>query len=109
MINTIKCKKCRILLCHNTQFVNIHDLTDGKDCATITEQKLLFINEEAVPEWILSVIKENNWTKGKLHCTDCNTRIGAFDFISGSKCACDNYTLPAIYLIVSKVDVEKNL
>ncbi|PNF35168.1 hypothetical protein B7P43_G08767 [Cryptotermes secundus] len=46
------------------------------------------------------------WVKGRLHCPKCQGRVGAFDFVSGQKCACGLCLLPAVHLIRSKVDQE---
>lgn len=44
------------------------------------------------------------WTKGRLNCPNCEARVGSFDFVSQSTCACGTSVLPAVHLVKSKVD-----
>ncbi|KAF2892713.1 hypothetical protein ILUMI_13461 [Ignelater luminosus] len=111
MFSTIKCKKCRHTLLDETEcqslLLNAHNTAVNEDveCSTITDKTLLFLSEDNLPDWVKKSVEEDNWTKGKLMCTHCGARIGAFDFVSGIKCACEGFVLPSVYLIKSKVDV----
>lgn len=44
------------------------------------------------------------WTKGRLNCPNCEARVGSFDFVSQSTCACGLSVLPAVHVVKSKVD-----
>merc|ERR1719357_1672240 len=44
-------------------------------------------------------VQEGGWTKGKLCCPACSTRVGGFDFVSGSTCS------SPVYLTRSRVDL----
>lgn len=35
----------------------------------------------------------------------CETKIGSFDFLSGNKCFCGRFLIPAVQFVKSKVDV----
>merc|ERR1712020_605809 len=52
-----------------------------------------------MPDWILQKVEEAGWTKGRLNCPQCQSRLGGFDFISGA-----DYP---VHLIKSKVDCWK--
>ncbi|CAH0547340.1 unnamed protein product [Brassicogethes aeneus] len=109
----VKCRNCRrniIEDCEN-HLVNAHNLPRNKDhevnCLSITEETNIFLNEENLPLWISNKIQEVNWSKGRLNCTECDARIGGFDFISGHKCECLENPLPPVHFIKSKVDLIK--
>lgn len=115
MYTQAKCKKCRKIIVEKNQsskvFLNAHSepLNDSEtDCPTIADQKVVFLAEEALPEWIMLKIQEAEWCKGRLNCEKCDFRVGGFDFISGSKCGCTKSVLPAVHLIKSKVDLTRN-
>ncbi|KAG7160581.1 E3 ubiquitin-protein ligase RNF180-like [Homarus americanus] len=40
--------------------------------------------------------ERSSWTKGKIHCPGCQARIGSFNFVSGSQCACGSHVLPQV-------------
>ncbi|XP_033229283.1 dual specificity protein phosphatase MPK-4-like [Belonocnema kinseyi] len=42
--------------------------------------------------------------EGKLNCPKCNSKLGAFSWISGCQCPCGSKIAPAFYLVPSKVD-----
>lgn len=120
MLETINCKKCRYTLFDRTEccrcIVNAHSVQlllknnnteDDEKCLTIFEENLLFLKDDEYPEWIRRAIENKNWLKGKLKCKHCDFRIGAFDFTSGSKCACSYSVLPSVYIIKSRVDCKK--
>lgn len=39
-------------------------------------------------------------------CPKCNGRLGSFDFVSGTKCPCGQYVLPAVHVVNGKIDWE---
>lgn len=44
---------------------------------------------------------QGQWTKGKLCCPSCKTRVGGFDFVGSS-----GHSSPSpVYIVRSKVDV----
>lgn len=106
----IKCKKCRKILFENTQsmLLNAHSLPISQEedmCESITQAYNLYIDEECLPIWVKTSIEKGEWSKGKILCPHCNTRIGGFDFISGMKCSCSSSVLPSVHIIKSKVDL----
>lgn len=112
MYSEVKCKKCRKTIINVLQYhdllINAHHqpLSACKsECYTITEQNVVFLTEDTLPEWIMQKVQEAEWSKGRLNCTYCESRLGGFDFISGSKCQCAKNVLPAVHLIKSKVDL----
>ncbi|KAJ8933210.1 hypothetical protein NQ314_014157 [Rhamnusium bicolor] len=113
MYREIKCKNCRKVLFHEMQckhlFINAHHvpLTRSSDGCATTEQNNLFLNEEYLPDWITIRIETEKWSKGRLNCPYCDSRVGGFDFVSGAKCTCSIYVLPSIHIIKSKVDLMK--
>lgn len=110
----IKCKKCRKSIFDKNQtkdlFLNAHNTAVGiclEECASIQEENNIFLNEQFLPQWIILRIEAEKWSKGKLNCPSCDSRIGSFDFVSGQKCNCSSYVLPPIHIIKSKVDLIK--
>jgi len=110
---TLKCKKCRsILVDHNKNCIlNSHcepistpQPRSNQPC----RDKLLetyYLEELELPDWIYSPVTRGNWQKGKLNCPSCDSRVGSFDFISGTKCCCDQFLVPPIRIVRSKVDL----
>lgn len=112
MYKNVKCRKCRQVLfgkdeCSKISNAHNWNVEDSTPCASITEEKLVFLNEDHLPEWVKSVIEAEQWSKGKLNCFHCNYRIGSFDFVSGMKCDCASFILPSVHLIKSKIDIIK--
>ncbi|KAF7286044.1 hypothetical protein GWI33_008347 [Rhynchophorus ferrugineus] len=113
MFYRIKCRKCRklivedshdqklILTCHGIPLGN----TIAQDCSS--EDSVVYLNDDYLPSWIKDKIEEVNWTKSRINCPGCDCRIGAFDFVSGTKCNCKTHMLPATHIIKSKVDLIK--
>ncbi|GAB1866142.1 E3 ubiquitin-protein ligase [Camponotus japonicus] len=64
-----------------------------------------YMTSENVPDWIMNIINQESWTKGKLHCPYCNSRLGSFNFVSNTKCYCDKYVTPPIRIVNSKIDI----
>ena len=46
---------------------------------------------------------QSSWTKGKLHCPSCQTKVGSFDFVG------DNSQISPVHLVKSKVDLYGQL
>lgn len=112
MYTEIKCKKCRKIIINASQCSNIlinahHEpLTVSEaECYTILEQNVVFLTEDSVPKWIKQKIEEAEWSKGRINCVNCESRLGGFDFISGTKCQCEKNVVPSIHLIKSKIDL----
>ncbi|CAH1119566.1 unnamed protein product [Phaedon cochleariae] len=108
----IKCKKCRNLLFNEDDskrlLLNAHNLpvtTVPDICETVNDENTLYLNEEHLPSWITLRIEAEKWSKGRINCLHCDSRIGAFDFISGQKCSCRSNILPPVHIIKSKVDL----
>lgn len=110
----IKCRSCRLILLDSTNtkeslFVCAHNTPcnpfnkSEKDC----DENMIFLNEDSLPNWIQEIIEKHEWSKGRLNCLNCNSRIGSFDFVSGMKCFCDSNVLPPVHLIKSKLDLIK--
>lgn len=64
-------------------------------------------DDDNILPWVLKLVEEGNWCKGKLYCPQCEARIGAFDFIHMIECECRQETIPAIYVVKSKIDHMK--
>ncbi|GJQ84270.1 hypothetical protein Trydic_g2934 [Trypoxylus dichotomus] len=114
MYSSAKCKKCRHVLFDEKDIraalINAHSdiLTEeplSEDCSSIDE--LICLSEDNLPDWVISSIQENNWSKAKINCKHCSARLGSFDFISGAKCACRRFILPPVHLIKSKIDLVR--
>lgn len=107
-MSDIKCKKCRRTLFSDKILVTNHNMsyegTQSDSCSH--KSSVHYLNQELLSDWIVDQLNASEWTKGKIYCPngDCNSRIGSFNFISGSKCQCDSHILPAIHVIKSKVD-----
>lgn len=113
----LKCKMCRALLAMSTtkKFLNGHGQpykihgTIDENCTTIQENSKMFIDDSHLDDpsfWIVNAIEEQHWTKGKLKCPNCSTKIGSFDFIGDDRCQCGMFTQRKVHLTRGKVDVE---
>ncbi|RWS00162.1 hypothetical protein B4U79_05540, partial [Dinothrombium tinctorium] len=108
----IKCRKCRKRLIEKLSVVcTAHGLaidltsTDRDSC----NEQLWFVAENELNsiEWIKQQLDANSWIKGKLVCPyNCGARLGSYDFVHGSKCACNEHVLPSVHLVKSRVDFE---
>lgn len=114
----IKCRKCRTrLLCVQPKdILNAHNEeaclegnVNESNCLTVQERNEIFLLEDNLPEWISKEVETSQWTKGKLKCSGCDSRVGSFDFISGTRCHCSKGVLPSVHLVRSKVDLPLNL
>lgn len=110
----VKCKKCRKTIINSSEcsdlLINAHHeplSASESDCYTVAEQNVVFLTEDTLPEWIMGKVQEAEWSKGRLNCLHCDSRLGGFDFVSGSKCHCTKNVMPAVHLIKSKVDLLK--
>ncbi|XP_018574356.1 E3 ubiquitin-protein ligase RNF180-like [Anoplophora glabripennis] len=112
MYRDIKCKKCRKSILNEGQtkdlFLNAHSspvASPPEECASVQEQSNIFLNEELLPHWIILRIEAEKWSRGKLNCPYCDSKIGSFDFVSGLKCSCSSNFLPPVHVIKSKIDL----
>lgn len=113
-MHELKCRQCRKVILDSAAYsalvVNSHKLPiveSSDDCTLVLNEKEVYLNDDVLPEWILEKIREANWSKGKINCNHCGSRIGSFNFISGAQCICFNYVLPPVHLIKSKLDFVK--
>lgn len=63
-----------------------------------------FLRDENELPWVLESVEEVSWTKGKIYCPKCRSRIGAFNYIQGVQCDCGKFTIPSIWIQKSRVD-----
>lgn len=107
---TFKCRKCRHLLFSNNEICDSHgnplEYNKNKPQICNPPTDVWYLREDLIPFWIKDQVDNSNWTKGKLYCGTCKSRIGSFDFISGSKCYCGSSVLPALHVVSSKVDCQ---
>lgn len=117
MSNEVRCKTCRKLLfdkdmCKdllvNAHNISLNETKNSMECPSMVESHNIFLSEDLLPEWIKTRIESEEWSKGRINCSQCDSRIGAFDFVSGTKCECTKYLLPPVHLIKSKIDLIKN-
>lgn len=108
MDQNIKCKKCRSNLIDYEKIVTEHG-NQTQCLKTNTNTSNIFLMESDYPEWIKLAIKLQNWRKGKIHCPDCNTKIGGFDFIESVNCDCGESKLPEVSFTRSKIDLPLRL
>ena len=117
----VKCRKCRVVLVaksclvdnHNDELFrensNLHH-SSIPHCQSQVKEQVWFINYDEAPQDITSAFDESAWSLGKLNCTKCSARIGAFNFVQPRRCPCGQTNLPPVWLTKSKVDVDtKNL
>ncbi|XP_071544066.1 uncharacterized protein [Panulirus ornatus] len=116
----VQCRKCRRLLLSKDEFcildahgqeyhdaVGITKEESRSGCSSVEEHNCLYLSEDSFPDYILTAVNESSWTKGKIHCPGCGGRLGSFNFVSGSQCACGSHVLPQVHLLRSKVDWMK--
>ncbi|XP_043489154.1 E3 ubiquitin-protein ligase RNF180-like [Polistes fuscatus] len=107
----IRCKHCcknlfqnesfTLLSSHNEDINNIEHTECGGDFI----EHCLYMSMENLPTWIQKIIDQTSWTKGRLNCPFCNTRLGSFNLVIDTKCNCGTCIMPPIRLIRSKLDV----
>lgn len=116
----IRCKKCRSVLLSKAKLCVLdahgeeyHDTVEGETsdsectCSSLREHSCLYLSEDSFPDFVLQAIDESSWTKGKIYCPSCQARLGSFNFVSGSQCACGSHVLPQAHILKSKVDWMK--
>lgn len=111
----IKCRKCRTVIT-NVSIDNLLDAHSDKfendfaqiqsECPSIIGRTEIYLNEDALEQWIQDEIEKSEWTKGKLKCIKCTANVGSFDFVTGQKCECKQFNQPSVHFIRSKIDVE---
>lgn len=97
----IKCHKCRHIL---TDANVTNTVGCPAACTSYDIKQFIYLLEEKLPNWIKLKIEEEQWTKGKLHCVNCGSKVGSFDFVSGRKCECGTTVLPSVHFVTSQVD-----
>lgn len=114
MIYQIKCRQCRKLIIEDSpteaRILNAHGAPLSEttpSCRSLNDENIVFLSEDFLPGWITEKIEEVQWTRARLNCPHCDSRIGAFDYISGTKCDCNEKILPSVHVIKSKIDLVK--
>lgn len=113
----IKCRNCRKVLIapdSGVEVIRPHDSSDNsaaQNCPSVTHPTSIYIESESTGnvEWIQKEIIDSEWSKGKLKCPSCQLAVGSFSFLNSTPCSCGQTQLPSLQLIVSKVDVRKDL
>ncbi|CAH2099926.1 unnamed protein product [Euphydryas editha] len=103
----VKCHKCRHILLEDMN--GTYTSVCSKSCASNNNKNFVYLVEDNLPAWIKQKVEEEQWTKGKLHCESCKSKLGSFDFVSGRKCDCGDSVLPPVYLVTSQVDIPISL
>lgn len=110
----IKCKHCRKYL-FDGEIVQLLTAHSGKkkhqtdrSCGDDDLEPCLYLSGDEMPQYIQQLVNQENWTKGRIHCTHCNNRVGSFNFVNEMKCKCGKHITPPIRIIHSKVDVLYN-
>ena len=107
----VRCKHCRknlfneasveLLTSHGEIKRSLMDV----GCTTNNPEPCSYISIDRMPGWIEQVVNQESWTKGRLHCSHCNNRIGSFNFINVLRCDCNKFVTHPIRIINSKVDI----
>lgn len=112
----IRCRNCRKPLISPEQEVviqNVHNVDSrmALTCQSMCLPTSIYIDPESVTEvdWLQRELISSEWSKGKLKCPSCQVVVGSFSFTSSVPCQCGQTQLPSMQLIVSKVDVKKDL
>ncbi|KAI5634803.1 hypothetical protein NE865_12521 [Phthorimaea operculella] len=98
----IKCHKCRHILLED--ITRVYNNSADHPCDSYDIKKFIYLVEDKLPDWIKQNVEAENWTKGKLHCSNCRSKVGSFDFVSGRKCDCGQSVLPSVHFVTSQVD-----
>lgn len=131
----VRCRHCcKSLFKSDSILLNAHcevkQRTTDVECQGDESDCCSYMTPENVPDWIMDAIDQvylikilkmrtykciryksrdyilkESWTKGKLHCPYCNSRLGSFNFVNELKCYCDKYIKPPIRIVNSKVDI----
>lgn len=101
----IKCHKCRHVLVKDLLIVvNRSAICDPLKCSSYNLNSFVYLSDDKLPDWIKSKVEEEQWTKGKITCEQCRSKVGSFDYVSGRKCECQESILPPVHLVGSQVD-----
>ncbi|XP_047497167.1 E3 ubiquitin-protein ligase RNF180-like isoform X2 [Penaeus chinensis] len=116
-LEKVKCRKCRKVLFSSSEYMILDahgqecHASDGDDvrksnsvCTSVMERNCLYLSEEHCPDFVNVAVNESSWTKGKLFCPGCQARLGSFNFVTGSHCACRSHIVPHVHLLKTKVD-----
>ncbi|XP_043484308.1 E3 ubiquitin-protein ligase RNF180-like [Leptopilina heterotoma] len=109
-VTEVKCKRCRTVIFTEeaTPLLSAHGAAENNSenlqCSANESENCLYISTETVPDWIRDCINKELWTKGKINCLNCKSRLGSFNFVNEIKCDCGECLLPPIRIIRSKVD-----
>lgn len=107
----VKCKRCRRNLSNNEFILLFTSHNEVKKnpmdvgCEANDSESCSYISMEKMPKWIEHAINQESWTKGRLHCPNCNNRIGTFNFINELKCNCSKFITLPVKITNSKVDI----
>lgn len=106
-----RCKKCRRTLLSNSHVVSSHGESRsgnvGFACPINKTDTVWYVRDENLPGWLVEQLDNGEWVKGKVYCPECNARLGSFDFVTGSKCDCNEFVLPPIHISKSRIDCEQ--
>lgn len=100
------------------EVINAHQEKEDMDgmsfrfvnCLSVSQPTSIYIDADNLQvEWIQKEISDSQWSKGKLKCPSCQLAVGSFNFQNCTPCCCGQTQLPPVQLIVSKVDVQKDL
>ncbi|XP_053267189.1 E3 ubiquitin-protein ligase RNF180 [Pleuronectes platessa] len=94
----LRCRRCRKGVIDSTclSTEEASDESSGAICS------IWHVDQEALPDWILTSVHQAQWTVGKLNCHHCSARLGGFNFINHSKCPCGQDA--TVHLNKSRVD-----
>lgn len=90
---TLQCRKCRYLLLEEPPNKILSPIGNSEDDES---SNVYNICDENPPQWINDAVEEGSWTKGKLSCPSCSSRVGGFDYVTRA-------AFP-VYIVRSKVD-----
>lgn len=102
-----KCGKCRtVIIIDNNEQIILLDTDNRESLKQKLPDKsdgLWHLQTDSLPDWVTESINQSSWTKGKLHCPSCQTKVGSFDFVG------DNSQISPVHLVKSKVDLYGQL
>ncbi|CAL7943280.1 unnamed protein product [Xylocopa violacea] len=108
----VKCKHCRKSLFDIkcipllTSHSEVKNISTDVGCDTDGPESCSYMSDEKLPKWVEHAINQESWTKGRLHCPNCNNRIGSFNFVNELRCNCNKFITPPVKITNSKVDVS---
>uniref|UniRef100_A0A914X7M6 Uncharacterized protein n=1 Tax=Plectus sambesii TaxID=2011161 RepID=A0A914X7M6_9BILA len=108
--NAIKCRKCRKSLMEASPDM----LNEDVEACCESVQQILSVSTNAdedgssaeidYPSWINDQFDTAGWIRGKLLCPNCSAKVGAFNFVGGSRCQCRRSLVPSVYFVRAHVD-----